>query len=303
MKPKTYWKQYDFLYKNHSKKSMYKTLKRIAKKLGQPYKKKDPRGNKLKFSSIEYASFTCLQKIFRHRYRDMELEATLYLPEKADHSTFARNYAKIPEHYIESLIILFVQKEFCYWIADSTGISTKIRVERIRQGTRNKEKLRDKFHTILGYDPPTSATFVLSAKATDNACSDSKAAIDAVKNRESTAYFFGDSAYHTYELQEVLKENGFFAVIKPTKIKTRKPMSSRAKAEEKFSKGLYRGIRGVGETIYGGATNAGLILTYAKKEHTRRLDTLIIALRHNLFASLRFVLVICATNSANNKHL
>ena len=50
---------------------------------------------------------------------------------------------------------------------------------------------------------------------------------------------------------------------------------------------LYKNLRGVVETVFGGATNAGLILTYAKKEHTRRLDTLVLALRHNLLAAMR----------------
>lgn len=110
MNKTTYWKQYDFLYKNYSKKDIYKKLKKKAKQLGQPYKKKGKRGRNPKFTPIEYAAFTCLQKIFRHRYREMELEATLYLPDKADHSTFARNYAKIPEEYAENLISSFVDQ-------------------------------------------------------------------------------------------------------------------------------------------------------------------------------------------------
>lgn len=83
---------------------MFKKLRKECKALGLPYKKKDARGRKLKFSPFDYAAFTCLQKIFRHRYREMELEADLYLPDKADHSTFARNYEKIPEEYMEKLI-------------------------------------------------------------------------------------------------------------------------------------------------------------------------------------------------------
>ena len=52
------------------------------------------------------------------------------------------------------------------------------------------------------------------------------------------------------------------------------------------------------ETVFGGATNCGLILTYAKKEHTRRLDSLMPALRHNLMASMRSMLkIFYATNS------
>lgn len=150
---KTYWKKYDLLYKKYSKKSLFELLKRRAEKLGPPYKKKAGRGRKLKFDAITYAAFICLQKIFRHRYREMELEADLYLKDKADHSTFARNYARIPKEYIQRLIESFVEGEFSYWIADSTCMSTKIKVKRTVQGTRNKVLLRDKYHVVVGYDP------------------------------------------------------------------------------------------------------------------------------------------------------
>ena len=65
-------------------------------------------------------------------------------------------------------------------------------------------------------------------------------------------------------------------------------MSIKASNVKLFSGNIYKEFRGIVETIFGGATNAGLILTYAKKEHTRRLDTLMLALRHNLMASMRF---------------
>jgi len=289
-KPQTYWKRYDLLYKNHSKKDLFKRLKKEATKLGCPFVKQDNRGRKPKFKPKIYAAYLTLQKIFRHRYRDMELEADLYLPDKADHSTFARNYAKIPESYIEQLITNLVDKEFSYWIADSTCISTKIRVERIVQGTRNKVKLRDKFHIVIGYDPPTQTTFILGAKATDEHVSDSQGAIQIIKGKQSNAYFLGDSAYNTYELHETVKEAGMFAQMKPDNKDIRKPMSVKAKQTKLFSKNLYKEIRGIVETIFGGATNAGLMLTYAKNEHTRRLDTLMLAVRHNLLASIRLCL-------------
>jgi len=284
---KPYWQKYDSLYKKHSKLSLFKRLKKECYKLGIPYKKKDNRGRKPKFSPIIYASFLCLQKIFRHRYREMELEATLYLPEKADHSTFARNYAKIPEEYLEKLIESFVDKEFVYWIADSTCISTKIRVERTVQGLRNKVKLRDKYHIVIGYDPPNHTTMILGAKASDEHTSDSQGAIQIIQDKPSTAYFLGDSAYNTYDLHTTVKELGMFAQMKPDAKGIRKKMSPKAKQTKLFSKKLYRELRGIVETVFGGATNAGLILTYAKKEHTRRLDTLILAVRHNLMASMR----------------
>lgn len=283
----SYWKQYDILYKNNSKKSLYKKLKRECKVLGLPYKKKDNRGRKPKFSVYEYTAFTCLQKLFRNKYREMELEADLYLPGKADHSTFARNYEKIEEEYAEKLIAILVEKEFIYWIADSTCISTKVRVERTREGIRNKIKLRDKFHILLGYDPPSHSTFILGAKATDEHVSDSKAAIEMISGRKSNAYFMGDSAYNTYDLHEKIAEVGLKPCIKPDEKFIRKTLSIKAKQVKLFSRKKYRKIRGIVETPFGGATNAGLILSYAKKVHTRRLDTLMIALRHNLMASMR----------------
>ena len=60
-----------------------------------------------------------------------------------------------------------------------------------------------------------------------------------------------------------------------------------------FSENFYKNVRGIVETVFGGATNAGLMLTYAKKVHTRRLDTLMLALRHNLMTSMRLFMFLC----------
>jgi hypothetical protein len=286
----TYWQKYDLLYKKCSKKSLFERLKKECKKVGTPYKKKDTRGRKPKFSPITYAAFTCLQKIFRHRYREMELEAELYLGDKADHSTFARNFAKIPETYIEQLIENLVNRKFIFWIADSTAISSKISVERTRQGIRKKELLTDKYHIVCGYDPTNSTIMILGAKATDNHTSDSKGAAMILKHRKSHAYFLGDSAYNTYELYETLNKIGLHPLIKPDKKDIKKKFTLKAKNTKLFCKKVYREIRGVVETVFGGATNAGLILSYAKNDHTRRLDTLMLPLRHNLMASMRLII-------------
>jgi len=155
------------------------------------------------------------------------------------------------------------------------------------QGTRNKVKLRDKFHIVIGYDPPNHRTFILGAKASDEHMSDSQGAIKIVNGKQSTAYFLGDSAYNTYDLHAIVKEAGLFAQMKPDVKGIRKSLSVKAKQTKLFSKNLYKELRGIVETVFGGATNAGLMLTYAKKEHTRRLDTLMLAVRHNLMASMR----------------
>lgn len=294
----TYWQKYDWLYKNCSKKILFEKLLSQAQKLGLPYSKADPRGRKLKFDAYKYTAYICLQKVFVHRYREMELDSTLYLPAKADHSTFARNYAKIPQEYIEQLITSLVEKEFSYWIADSTGISTKISVKRTHAGLRIKELLTDKLHLIVGYDPPTNQTVIIGVKATDNHVSDSKGSINLLEGKISNAYFLGDSAYNTYELHETVQEVGLFPLMKPDKKGIKKTLSVKARQVKLFSKKIYKEIRGIIETVFGGATNCGLILTHAKKEETRRLDSLMLALRHNLMASMRMLLkVFYATNS------
>jgi hypothetical protein len=297
-KPQTYWQLYDLLHKKFSKKDLFFELKQLGIRQGLPYTRSDPRGRKPKFDPYEYLAFLCLQKIFGHKYREMELEATLYLPERADHSTFARNYTKIPESYLEKVIVSLVQKEFSYWIADSTAISTKINVERLDTGQRRKELLTDKYHVLVGYDPPTHTVMILGAKATDNHVSDSQGAIMLLEEKKSYAYFLGDSAYNTYALHEKVREVGLFPLMKPDQKGIRKSLSAKARQVKLFSKPIYKELRGIVETVFGGATNAGLMITHAKKEHTRRLDTLMLALRHNLRASLRILKeIFYATNS------
>ena len=297
-KPPNYWQKYDLLHKKYSKKDQFFELKKVCIRQGLPYERSDPRGRKLKFDIFDYTAFLCVQKIFGHKYREMEMEAELYLPDKADHSTFARNFAKVEEAYVEKVIISFVDREFSFWIADSTAISTRINVERLDAGQRRKELLTDKYHLIVGYDPPTNSTMILGAKATDNHVSDSQGAIILLEGKKSNAYFLGDTAYNTYALHEKVQEVGLFPLMKPGKRRIRKGLSVKARQVKLFIKPIYKEIRGIVETVFGGATNAGLMITHAKLEHTRRLDTLMLALRHNLRASLRLLKkIFYATNS------
>jgi hypothetical protein len=88
--------------------------------------------------------------------------------------------------------------------------------------------------------------------------------------------------------------------MKPDNKGIRKKLSVKARQVKLFIKPIYKEIRGIVETVFGGATNAGLMITHARLEHTRRLDTLMLALRHNLRASLRLLKTIFnATNSLN----
>ena len=108
-----------------------------------------------------------------------------------------------------------------------------------------------------------------------------------LKGKDVAVWFLGDSAYNTYDLHKLVERCGLFPQMKPDRKPIGNLMSPKGRHVKMFSKRVYRELRGVVETVFGGATNAGLILTHSKKEHTRRLDTLMLAVRHNLFASLR----------------
>ena len=86
-----------------------------------------------------------------------------------------------------------------------------------------------------------------------------------LRKKQGNVYFLGDSAYNTYELHEKIREVGLFPLIKIDKKGIRKKMSAKALGVKLFSKNIYKNIRGTVETIFGGATNAGLILSYARK--------------------------------------
>ena len=217
----------------------------------------------------------------------MELEADLYLSGDIDHSTLARVFAKISEKYLEELIISFVNRSFSFWMFDSTCMSTKVIVERLRKGIRNKAKLTDKYHILIGYDPPTKMVMILDIKATCHHVSDSQAAQEMLKGKNCNAWVLGDSAYNTYALHRVANACGLNVHFKPDNKGVNDELSAKATNNEFFHKLLYKSLRGVVETVFGGATNAGLILTRSKKVHTRRLDTLMLGLRHNLYANLK----------------
>ena len=80
---------------------------------------------------------------------------------------------------------------------------------------RDKTELNDRYHVIIGYDPPTHTTMILCAKVTDWHVSDSMAAQEMLKGKDAVACFLGDSAYNTYDLHEMVERCGLFPQMKP----------------------------------------------------------------------------------------
>ena len=231
----------------------------------------------------------------------MELNSELFLERHYDHSNFWYHYTSLPPLVICTLTSILEVKikilinEILLHIADSSALSTAVREERIRQGTRNKVRLTTKFHTLLGYDPPTQTIVVEGMLASNNKLSDSKGAQTMLAGKDLKGYSFGDSAFETYDLIDQTLEQGLIPIYKPTKKSVSKKLSAKARLRKSWNGNhsrLYKDIRGNGEVLYGGATRCGLIHTNSIREDNRQKDALLIGLRQNLFAYLRLKVLI-----------
>jgi hypothetical protein len=240
--------------------------------------------------------FVLFSKIMTDVYEKMELNSELFLDRHYDHSNFQYHYKNLPSSLIYSLTsrievkIKQLTNEILLHIADSSALSTSVRVERIRQGTRKKVKLTTKFHTLLGYDPPNGIIVVEGMLASNNKLSDSKGAQKMMAGKDLKGYSFGDSAFETYDLIDKTIEHGLIPIYKPTKKNVRKKLSAKARLRKCWNGNhsrLYKDIRGTGEALYGGATRCGLIHTNSIREDNRQKDALLIGLRQNLFTYLR----------------
>ena len=280
--------------KNNSSLSIFSCLCNVVKQNGLI------RGCKLgrpcEVPKHKLISYILFQKCFNEVLEEMELQSELYLKRHYDHSTFSYHYKRLDPKIIERitwhyerLIMQFLEWEIMFHIFDSTGISTSVREERTRQGLRKKEKITQKFHTLLGYDPPNQLVVVEGCLATTNKTSDSQGALQMLRD-DLRGYSLGDSAYETYELTEQTEQRGLFAIYKPQKRPVKKGLSVKKRLRDRWdgnAKRFYKEFRGVGEVLYGAATRAGLIKSECRLVTNQHKDALVIGLRQNLLTYLR----------------
>jgi len=164
--------------KNFSSLTIAKNIEEmiLRKGLALVYK----RGRPCQVRKESLIGFLLFAKTCGDGYEKMEMDSELFLQRHYDHSSFAYHYSKMPASLIATLTSLLEKKikglvnEIYLHIFDSTALSTSVREERIRQGTRNKTKLTLKYHTSLGYDPPNQLVVVEGSIASDKHMSDSK---------------------------------------------------------------------------------------------------------------------------------
>ena len=159
--------------KKHSSLSIFNSLCNIVKQNGlvNPYSK----GRPCRIVKYKLISFILFEKCYDEVLEEMELHSEIYLGMHYDHGTFSYHYSRLHPRTIEAitwhyerLIMQLLEKDILFHIFDSTAISTSVREERTRQGLRKKEKIVQKFHTLLGYDPPNQLVVVEGCKATSD---------------------------------------------------------------------------------------------------------------------------------------
>ena len=255
-------------------------------------------------------TFILIARMNHKVYEIMEMESELYLKRHYDHSAFQYHYSNLGENTIYALTELFRDKiynlinEIYLHIFDSTALSTSVRAERTRQGIRKKEKLTDKFHTLLGYDPPFQIIVVEGMIMTDHHTSDSKGGEILLQQTKIKGYGFGDSKYGTYGLIDLSEEKSLIPIFKQDKRRVRKTLSAKARHRKIWNgnpQRMYKDIRGTGEVLYGAATRCGLIHTNSRKDENRAKDGLLIGLRQNLFTYLRLKALIGIIRKTLNK--
>lgn len=254
------------------------------------------RGRPCKIPKHQLICYILFQKCYDNVLEEMELDSELYLGTHYDHGTFSYHYKKLDPSVIEEivwhyerLIVQYLEHDIAFHIFDSTAISTSVNEERLNQGTRRKEKLTQKVHTCLGYDPPKQLVVVESCKATTSQVSDSKGAILMLRD-DMSGYALGDAAYETYELIESTEKYGLCPIYRAQNRPVKRKFSAKKRARDNWDKNakrIYQEIRGVGEVLYGAATRAGLLKSECRLVENQHRDSLVISLRQNMLTFLR----------------
>lgn len=289
----TYWQRYDRVFKHFSSQTIYDKIRELAQNLGKPFDKAGKRGPKFKADPRAYAAYEAYQIIrYNAPYRDMELDAGLFLDRHLDHSTFHRNFLRMPYEYLVRLlqaIAQLLEQLLGYCIAtlmDSTGLSTKQYEETLIKGKTKRRNKEFKLHTLNASHPDKKLTYYIDALASDKHTSDAEGAAQLLKRNHTTGFHCGDRAYDAEKVYEQILAREGVAIIKPKMYKA-KLFSEKAKGRKMYRKHIYDALRPAIETSYGGLENSGMIQTRCIRDDSIKKKGILIAVRHNLMTYLR----------------
>jgi len=264
----------------------------LAKDIGKPFDKKGKRGRPLGAEPEEYAAYFVFSWNEGHKLQDMERYSIKFLSKKLDHSTFGKIINRIPLFYFILLLEAFAHRieqllhTAVIAFADSTGISTGIYEERLHKGELVKARKDFKLHILAGYLPEYSLTYIKTAIASDKHISDAEGAKQMLERiLEWIAYFLADRAYDAEKVHQACTKKGMIDVVKRKNRKS-KMATYRSLTDKFFNTNLYKEIRGVIETIFGGLENKGLLKTRLRNPLTIFKYSLATAIFHNQRTSI-----------------
>jgi len=303
----TYWKRYDKVFKHFSSKKIYEEILEIVKRLGKPFKKKSDKGRKFKINPEEYTAFIAFKISSGDKYRDMELDSELFVNEHIDHSTFGKNFFRIPYEYLRNLLQLtgrYLESLLGHakvHIPDSTKLSTDRYKKIIYQGKLRLVKETFKLHTMVQRHPKKKMTIIMDGIASTAHISDAEGAVRMSHILQEGDILPADRGYDYEKVYEACAERKVRTNIKPQNKKSGKGFRHRKKA--RFYKQSYKKQRGVVETRFGAIENAGLTLAHYRTEETRFKYGLLLELSQNINNLLRLKaekLIICLNCSTNS---
>ncbi|MFQ5800447.1 MAG: transposase [Candidatus Hydrothermarchaeales archaeon] len=268
-------------------------VKGIVRKLGPPWQV-SKRGRPPEIAPQLHASICITLACFGATLREMEGLTEPFFKRRVDHSTIDWAMQKLPPDFILQAIKALHEKidRQCgkgVFIADSTGISTD-RYGACKKGTEEAEKKEHrKLHVIVKHYPEDAIISIVGAGESHGDRHDSPAfreIFDPTHCRNGL--LFADRAYDAEPNHRKCYDNDLVPIIKQ-KVYDKRPKRHRRKALMDFDEELYKRHRGLVEGVFGGLETRYDNRTRYRKEHTRKVGILMMALAHNIRAYLRAV--------------
>jgi len=289
----SYHKRYNLLLQKFSAQKLYNLILSFAEKQGNPYPVKE-RGRRPKLQPYEYAAYMAYMMLIKGApFRTMEFESELYTDKHIDHATFVVNFEKIP---IECYLTL-VENAGAYldrlleysnqYVVDSSTITTPLTFITEIKGKKVEEKIEYRSHIIASLHPENNAVAVRKVLATSKHIADCEAAKRMLKKGEiKNITLHGDKGYDYERVYGACYENDIKPNIRPLEYRLYEG-TARLQGITEYDDKARKKHRGVIEVVFGGLTNAGLMVTRLKKESNILSYSAIVMLRHNILTIAR----------------
>lgn len=290
----TYWKRYDRLYKYFTPFDIFQLVRWFANKLGRPFENMDGRGRKPKISPEDYAAYIAFQILLKAAtYREMEFESKMYLGVHIDHGTFSMNFEKIPTSYFLDLVeeagacLDTLLEKTKHYAVDSTALTTPLTFETEIKGKKVIEHVEFKAHVIASIHRKSQCVVIRKALVSEKNIADCEGAKRMLQ--EGTLHkivLHGDQGYDYERVYEACHQNQIKPNIRPQQYQA-PHFKHRQHGIKKYDDKARKKHRGIIETIFGGLTNAKMLITRLKNNTKILSYAAIILLRHNILGVLR----------------